>query len=151
MAEGARMSIFPATDIISDVARAADPGKVKLAIKRLEDIGGEKTRQVDLAFSAAESSVASLPGKVQSVRRVDAAAPVTRVETLSPTQKFEAFLLQGWLDVILPKEGSGVYGSGAGTGIWRSMMAEQLATQIVRAGGVGLHNILSHKNSSVAV
>jgi hypothetical protein len=146
------MSIFPATDIISDVARAADPGKVKVAIKRLEDIGGEKARQVDLAFSAAESSVASLRGKTQSVTRVDAAASTaTRVETLSPTQKFEAFLLQGWLDVILPKEGSGVYGGGAGTGIWRSMMAEQLATQIVRAGGVGLHNVLSHKNSSVAV
>jgi flagellar protein FlgJ len=146
------MSIFPATDIISDVARAADPGTVKLAIKRLEDIGGEKARQVDLAFSEAESSVATLRGKAQSVTRIDtSAATATRVETLSPTQKFEAFLLQGWLDVILPKEGSGVYGSGAGTGIWRSMMAEQLATQIVRAGGVGLHNILSHKNSSVAV
>jgi hypothetical protein len=107
---------------------------------------------VDFAFSAAESSVASLRGKSQSVTRVDAAASTaTRVETLSPTQKFEAFLLQGWLDVILPKEGSGVYGGGAGAGIWRSMMAEQLATQIVRAGGVGLHNVLSHKNSSVAV
>lgn len=146
------MSIFPATDIVSDVARAADPAKVKLAIKRLEDIGGEKAHETDVAFAAAQTAVKPMREATRNLMTHNDAAPLgSRVETLSPTQKFEAFLLQGWLDVILPKEGGGVNGNGAGSEIWRSMMAEQLATQIVRAGGVGLHNILTHKNSSVAV
>jgi peptidoglycan hydrolase FlgJ len=146
------MSIFPATDIVSDVARAADPARVKLAIKRLEDMGGDKARPADLNFSVARAAASPPPHKVGAVTTIDTSAPTAaRTETLSPTQKFEAFLLQGWLEALLPKEGSGIYGNGAGADVWRSMMAEQLSTQIVRAGGVGLNRVLTHKNSSVAV
>ncbi len=145
------MSIFPATDIISDVARAADPGKVRTAIKRLEDIGGEKLLNADASFAVTKAALAPVRIEARPMT-IDGAAPTaTRTEPLDPMQKFEAFLLQSWLEALLPKEGSGAYGHGPGADIWRSMMAEQLSTQVVRAGGVGLHRLLTHKNSSVAV
>jgi peptidoglycan hydrolase FlgJ len=145
------MSIFPATDIISDVARAADPGKVRVATKRLEDIGGEKLRTADASFAAAKAVVAPVQMEARPMTIDAGAATATRTEALDPMQKFEAFLLQGWLEALLPKQDSGAYGNGPGADIWRSMMAEQLSTQVVRAGGVGLHKLLTHKNSSVAV
>lgn len=144
------MSIFPATDIVSDVARAADPGKVRLAIKRLEDAGGDSFDAAGARFALARTAVAP-PRSEARTATIDTSAPTaTRVDTLSPTQKFEAFLLQGWIEVMLPREGSGAYGDGPGADIWRSMMAEQLSAQIVRAGGVGLHRLLAHKNSFIA-
>jgi peptidoglycan hydrolase FlgJ len=145
------MSIFPATDIIADVARAADPGKVRLAIKRLEDIGGERLGAADAGFAAAKAAVKPARMETPPMTMGAAAPTATRTEALDPMQKFEAFLLQSWLEALLPKEDSGAYGKGPGADIWRSMMAEQLSTQVVRAGGVGLHKLLTHKNSSVAV
>jgi Rod binding domain-containing protein len=142
------MSIFPATDIVSDVARAADPGKLRLATKRLEDLGGEKLRPDGATFAATRTSVARTDARPMTINSAAPTAP--RMEALGPAQKFEAFLLQSWLEALLPKEGSGVYGNGPGADIWRSMMAEQLSTQIVRAGGVGLHQLLAHKNSSIS-
>jgi len=144
------MSIFPATDIISDVARAADPGRVSLAMKRLESMGGEKARAGDTTFALLKP--APTPARpTATVVRDDASAPRgVRHDFMGPAQKFEAFLLQGWLEVILPKQESGAYGLEAGGEIWRSMMAEQLSNQLVRAGGVGIQKLLDHKNSSIA-
>lgn len=144
------MSIFPATDIVSDVARAADPAKAAVAMKRLEDIGGEKMRGVgtDFALLAPSPVRARHAGPLTTI---DTGASRDRVTPLSATQKFEAYLLQSWLEIILPKQDSGVYGTQAGSDVWRSMMAEQIATQITRAGGIGVHRLLDHKNSSVSV
>ncbi len=138
---------FPALDIVSDVARAANPDKVRLAVKRLEDIGGEKTRIENTPFTLATTSStrASLSAPP---RIIDNGAPNgSRSETLTPAQKFEAFLLQSWLESILPKTDGGVYGTEAGAGIWRSMMAEQIASQFARTDIVGLHKLLEHQKS----
>lgn len=144
------MSIFPATDIISDVARAADPGKVSLAMKRLESIGGERAQLADSTFPIAKSSPASAQRTLALKRDDGPPSRDIRQDVMGPAKRFEAFLLQGWLETILPKQDSGVYGLEAGGEIWRSMMAEQLANQVVRAGGVGIQSLLDHKNSSIS-
>jgi hypothetical protein len=138
------MSIFPATDIVSDVARAADPVKLRLATRRLEDIGAEKARSAEFALAA--------PGRsAMTPATIDTGAPRgVRVDTLGPTQKFEAFLLQNWLETVLPKTSSGVYGGEAGADIWRSMMAEQIGYQLARADVIGLHRLLDHPNSALS-
>ncbi len=139
------MSIFPATDIISDVARAADPGKARLAMKRLEEMGGERALGPE-AFSF-RSAAPARPSSAAQTSSIDSgAASGARSEALTPTQKFEAFILQSWLEDILPKSSDGVYGSEAGADIWRSMMAEQIGGQLARADAVGLRKLLERQN-----
>ena len=132
------MSIFPATDLVMDVARAADPRKRDAAVRRLNEMSGasaapaEFSRLVEAAPLAHEPSLASPP------------SPFARVEPKRPPAveaalKFESFVMQSWLEILLPKEESGAFGSSAGAGVWRSMMAEQLGAQLARANALGLH------------
>ncbi|MEK4035346.1 rod-binding protein [Methylocystis sp. IM3] len=143
------MSIFPATDIVSDVARAADPGKSRLAMKRLEEIGGEKAQGTGNSFVVATRAPPP-PSATPPTTIIDSGVPnVARSDTLSPTQKFEAFLLQSWLENVMPR-GDGVYGAQAGADIWRSMMADQISSQLARADVMGLQKLLEHPNSAVS-
>ncbi|WP_442754613.1 rod-binding protein [Methylocystis sp. JAN1] len=132
------MSFFPTTDIVSDVARAADPGRVRSAMRRLEKAATAHNAPPPGLESAprlawSESSHASLTS--DAIRR-------TEVGPESPGKKFEAFLLQTWLEMLLPKEESGVFGIGASGSFWRSLMAEQLGAQLAGAGGIGVQKLI---------
>jgi flagellar protein FlgJ len=133
------MSIFPTTDIVADVARAANPGKARLAFARLE----RATRAHD-ARDAHIAGVADVRNRTFSTG-VAPSPSAARADAQTPSagQKFEAFLLQSWLEILLPKEESGAFGSGGAGGVWRSLMAEQLGEQLARAGGIGVQKILS--------
>ncbi|WP_445502363.1 rod-binding protein [Microvirga sp. G4-2] len=39
---------------------------------------------------------------------------------------------------MLPKNAENTYGKGNAGSIWKSMMAEQIGTQVARAGGIGI-------------
>jgi flagellar protein FlgJ len=142
------MSIFPATDIVADVARAADPQKAQAAYSRLSSLAGKGSSGVSPAAFAVEAAPRIAASDVRSTL---SDAPAPRIQTLSPAQKFEAFLLQSWLETLLPKEESGVFGADAGANVWRSMMAEQLGAQLAGAGGLGLQKLLdSHSHTAAA-
>jgi hypothetical protein len=51
---------------------------------------------------------------------------------------------------MLPKNAESVFGKGTAGGIWKSMMAEKLADQISRSGGIGIARKLAgpHVSSS---
>lgn len=139
------MSIFPATDIVSDVARAADPQKAKAAFSRLASMAADKSDAVaGQAFSVAVAP-RTLPTDPLATS-FHSASPSPQVEKLSVTQRFEAFLLQNWLETLLPKEESGSFGAGPGANVWRSMMAEQLGQTLASAGCLGLNKLLDRGN-----
>jgi peptidoglycan hydrolase FlgJ len=104
------MSIFPATDIVSDVARAADPQTAQAAAARLASIAAAKgaTGELSPAPFSVTPAARAINAHPESTLLSDTAP---RVETLSAAQKFEAFLLQSWLENLLPKESSGACGS----------------------------------------
>lgn len=158
------MSIFPPTDIVSEVAQAADPDKLRKAVARLGAVsatgapaddrfsvlmaGFRSVRQK----SGPESSAAETIGPSPSSTRVGSVSVASGEASRPPdaTRKFEAYIVQSCLETILPKEDRGYFGRGVGGGIWRSMMAEQLATQIVKAGGIGLHQLFERTWSGQA-
>lgn len=144
------MSIFPATDIVADVARAADPHKRDVALKRLADLGGASTAQFSSALGDTRRASPQPPS-----RHLSAASPHMRpLSARTPAEiaaeKFEALILQSWLEVLLPKEGGSAYGRGPGSGVWRSMMAEELGAQIARSGGVGLQPMIARQARSAS-
>lgn len=53
-------------------------------------------------------------------------------------RQFESFILQSFIETMLPKNAESVFGSGTAGGVWKSMLAEKLADQISRSGGIGI-------------
>jgi Rod binding domain-containing protein len=52
--------------------------------------------------------------------------------------QFEAVLLQNMIEAMMPEDDSAVYGSGTAGSVWKSMMAEKVATEIARTGRLGI-------------
>ena len=53
-------------------------------------------------------------------------------------RQFESFILQSFIETMLPKNAESVFGSGTAGGVWKSMLAEKIADQISRSGGIGI-------------
>ncbi|WP_106752546.1 rod-binding protein [Pannonibacter carbonis] len=148
------MAISPPTDLVLDVVRAAEPAAARMAASRLER----------LSYAAASSSgvdgspfadalkdsggdditdVPALPGGTGGARVAMYNATSVNHGTLSPAQKFEAMILQQFVDGMLPDDAESVYGSGTAGGIWKSMLAEQISTQIAARGGIGIADFVN--------
>jgi Rod binding domain-containing protein len=64
------------------------------------------------------------------------------------SQKFEAFVLQTFIQEMMPETPEGVYGSGIAGDFWKSMMAEKIAEQVAERGSVGIANYISGAHPS---
>ncbi|MFM9849238.1 MAG: rod-binding protein [Hyphomicrobiaceae bacterium] len=53
-------------------------------------------------------------------------------------RQFESFILQSFIETMLPKNAESVFGKGTAGGVWKSILAEKLADQISRSGGIGI-------------
>jgi peptidoglycan hydrolase FlgJ len=125
------VAITPPSDIVLDVARAADPEKYRAAVERLARLRAtaEATAPPAASFTVAvppvNLAVETGPG-VQSRRRLDAYG------------QFEAFVLQSFLQSMLPHKATNVYGKGSAGEFWRSMLAERMGEELARSGQVGI-------------
>jgi flagellar protein FlgJ len=136
------LSIKPTSDLLLDVARAADPTTSAAAAERLAKIAGQGGKD-DPAFSQVLADVGPPPAK--PVRQTDAAlfSPAApRMEApVDPAKKayegFEALLLQNLVKTMLP-QGSELFGEGSAGEIWRSMLAEQLGTELSKDIDLGI-------------
>ena len=138
------MAITPPSDIVLDVARAADPEKYRAAVERLARLRATAEASAPPAASfnvpttpTANPAVATSPG-VQSRRRLDAYG------------QFEAFVLQSFLQSMLPQKASNVYGKGSAGEFWRSMLAERMGEELARSGQVGIARRLAAAHHSQA-
>ncbi|MCK2053213.1 rod-binding protein [Methylobacterium sp. 37f] len=136
------MSISPPTDIVLDVARAADPGRVQEAAAKLSAPGADPAAFGD-AYRMAGVSV-HMP--------LDARGTLTALQTDNavsgagkagdPYKQFEAFVLRQFVETMMPSKSNAVFGKGNAGGIWKSMLADQVGTQVAKAGGLGIAKML---------
>lgn len=139
------MSVQPPSDIVLDVARAADPTRYQAAVTKLTQ--GSPGTFAD-ALGAASVGGAGVPAAAQA--NIDSV--LTRFRTAAtlpnprakgtPPQEFEAFVLQTFIESMLPQNATAVFGKGNAGSIWKSMMAEQIGAQIAKAGGIGIARML---------
>ena len=115
------MAISTQNDIVLDVMRAVDPAAAETARARLASFA---TRAGEMKFEA----TAPVPDKTAS-------EPSPTAETFA---KFEAVVLQTFLQSMMPSDTESVYGEGMAGDMWQSMMAEQLANVMAERGGIGI-------------
>jgi hypothetical protein len=129
------MSISPPSDIVLDVARAADPTRYQVAADRLAKMSS--TTPSAESFSDVLESSASAPVSGASQ---PPSAPVSRASH-SPSkayQGFEAMTLTTFIEAAMPEDDSAVFGSGTAGSVWKSMLSEQIANQMAKSGGIGI-------------
>lgn len=63
-------------------------------------------------------------------------------------QKFEAFVLQSFIQEMMPETPESVFGSGISGDFWKSMMAEKIAEQVAERGNIGIADMI--RNGHVA-
>ncbi len=140
------MAISPASDIILDVARAADPQKAMATTRALAGASAEASGAFAATLDGLPAARTALPDF--SYR---AATPVLQ-KAETPQHKaeigLESMLLKSFVDQMLPKDAADVFGSGVAGDVWRSMLSEKIADQIAKSGAlkIGERLFATHKN-----
>ncbi|CUA85090.1 Rod binding protein [Chelatococcus sambhunathii] len=138
------MAIQPPSDIVLEVTRAVEPSRYQAALQRLKSMPASAAG-VDFAdtFDAVrppvlgsthdvEGALTAMRSRAASVRRSDG----------DPYRKFEAFVLQNFIEAMLPENGEVVFGTGTAGKIWKSMLAEKMGEQVAVSGGIGIAEML---------
>lgn len=154
------MSISPPSDIVFDVAKAADPQKYRAAVEKLARSSGVSDAEAEKAVADAIDSVAaataakaaSAPASVASTGSTPGIMPARSIAThKNPHKEFEAFFLQTFVESMLPKESETLFGSGPAGNIWKSMLAEHLANELAQGTAFGIaEQIAAHRKDAKA-
>ena len=151
------MAINPPSDLVLDVAEAAQPSKLQEATARLERARAENAGE---AFQAALANVAGTSTAVAATEaeaKTSAAttvrnAPLVRKDTsqTKAMEKFEAFFLQTAVQDMLPKNAETVFGTGLAGDVWKSMLAEQIAAEMAKSTKFGIAERLAGSHFATA-
>src|ERR1700744_5031854 len=137
------MAFNPRTDVILEVASAADPSRATVAAQRLSALAGSNApaanfaADLDRAANTANSVAAPLASAADRRSHLPAAPGGPDKLGQAKTQ-FEAMMLNSFVGEMLPKDTGEVFGQGMAGEMWRAMLAEQVSTQIAKSGKIGL-------------
>lgn len=146
------MAISPPSDIVLDVAKAVDPLQYREAVGKLARLGDTDAAAASFESlfksadsAAADAQVAASPADPSRANLRDrlVAAPDGAAAAGKPYRQFEAFVLQTFVQSMLPKDATHVYGDGIAGSYWSSMLAEQIANQLADSGGIGIADALA--------
>jgi Rod binding domain-containing protein len=133
------LAISPPSDIILDVARAVDPAE--LAAARTQLASRAQSGVGTVGFPEIGSTEAPL--KNMADMRFDGHAEVNKTgKAPDAYRKFEAVVLQNFMQSMMPKDSEAVYGKGLAGDMWKSELAKQLGTVLSERGGIGIANRL---------
>lgn len=120
------MAISPPSDIVLDVARAA----------QATDVASARAALMRRSHAGSSAAPAANAGDMRS------AAGKTASGASGTFVKFEAMVLQTFVKEMLPKQTEAVYGRGMAGEMWQSLLAQQLGEVIAERGGIGIANTL---------
>ncbi|HEY8007923.1 MAG TPA: hypothetical protein VIE66_14245 [Methylocella sp.] len=135
------MSINPASDIVLDVAKAADPIKFRVATEKLWE--GNSTFRIPM--NGFDQTLARVNAMQEVSRNSYAADGRGRFEILQhggsqmkAYKGLEQLILKNLVETMLPKDSGVLYGNGTAGDIWRSFLADQLANQVGKSIDLGV-------------
>ncbi len=88
-------------------------------------------------------------GSTPAAAGTELASRAGRVEkTPDPAEKFESFVLQTFIQELLPKNTESVFGQGIAGDYWKSMMSEKIAEQVAARGNIGIADFVRKGHAS---
>jgi len=63
-------------------------------------------------------------------------------------QQFEALYLRQMLEEWMPKDSKELFGEGTAGSVWRSMLADQMATTLSKSGTIGIAQMITKHEPS---
>lgn len=155
------MAIKPPSDLVLDVSRAADPLEYRASVEKLRN-GQSAVRAInqeinDTGFaelaSITESDLETLPNKPVDQVKVNMSSD--RGNNAEAYRKFEAFMLQTFIQNMFTTDTPSVFGKGQAGEFWKSMMAESMAKEMADHGGIGVARMLENdqriKQGNIAI
>jgi peptidoglycan hydrolase FlgJ len=144
------MSLKLASDLVNDVLRAADPGRVKVAKQKLASARisadfGVVLRTADRGHARVRDLAGDMISDVLGAASPDAAqAGYQRLAVggADVNLKLEAFMLGRSFETLLPKNQSGIFGDKIAGDMWRSLLADELGKSLAGAGGIGIAGLI---------
>lgn len=142
------MSISLPTDIVMDVAKAAEPARLQEAVAKLSAPGDpaaftDSMQAAGLALHMPLDASGSLT-TLKNHTALNGSGPAS-----DPYKKFEGMVLQQFIESMMPEKSETVFGKGNAGHIWKSMLAEQIGQQIAKAGGVGIAKMMDKAHPGV--
>jgi flagellar protein FlgJ len=141
--EAGFVSINPPSDIVLDVARAADPARSVAASERLAQMGAASTT-TETSFANALSSLRAQSADEAGLRtQLDRMSerPRSTTDHMDPRTKayrgLEALVLQNLVETMMP-ESEEFFGEGSAGMIWKSMLAQELGADLAKKVDLGI-------------
>jgi hypothetical protein len=152
------MAIDPPSDIVLDVARAADPARAASVIQKLNTLAAN-TPAGDAGFAQALDETTNAAGisSPTASTAADLRVRLAHANDLGGPDKadkaktqFEAMLLTNLVGEMLPKDAPEAFGEGLSGDMWRSLLAEKMSEQIAKSGALGISRRLFDGGRSAA-
>lgn len=98
----------------------------------------------DQAIWAARQSVglATEKGQVSTPASQVSASDARQKKVKDVGQQFEALYLRQMLEEWMPKDSKALFGEGTAGSVWRSMLADQMATTLSKSGTIGIAQMI---------
>jgi len=135
------MAIDASSDIVLEVAKAADPTRAAAVAQRLNALGGAAGADAaDFADTLAATAPAATsgPSAADARARFSAAAETADDKAAKVKTGFEAVMLNSFVSEMLPKDSSAFFGQGLAGDMWKSMLADQVSRQIAKSDALGI-------------
>jgi Rod binding domain-containing protein len=135
------MAIDASSDIVLEVAKAADPTRAAAVAQRLNALGGAAGADAaDFADTLAATAPAATsgPSAADARARFSAAAETADDKAAKVKTGFEAVMLNSFVSEMLPKDSSAFFGQGLAGDMWKSMLADQVSRQIAKTDALGI-------------
>ncbi len=103
------------------------------------------TSAVDQALWAARQSArqAETTNAQSAALAAETQASKTRASKVKDVgQQFEALYLRQMLEECMPKDSQSLFGEGTAGSVWRSMLADNMATTLSKSGTIGIAQMI---------
>jgi len=133
------VAISPPSDLVLDVVNAADPMQVSAAREKLRAVSATREASVLTASNAGfESAINSIETPASKAGLGNIHRPEHHEKIPETYRKFEASVLNTFIQNMMPSDTEEVYGKGSAGEFWKGMMSEQMADEMSKKGGIGI-------------